>query len=53
MYTLFDVSKHHILEIFFKKKVLINLAVTADFPLLCLEYISISLSGNHDSVDLL
>ena len=52
MYTLFDVSKHHILEIFLKE-VLINLAVTADFPLLYVEYISVSLSCNHDSVDLL
>ena len=34
-------------------RVLINLSATTDFPLLCVECISISLSSNHDFIDLL
>ena len=34
-------------------KVLMNLSATADFPSLCVEYISIPLSCNHDFNDLL
>ena len=34
-------------------KVLINLSATIDFPLLCAEYISISLFSDHEFIDLL
>ena len=34
-------------------KVLIDLSATTDFPLLCIEYISISLSFNHFLKELL
>ena len=34
-------------------RVLINLSATTYFPLLCVECISISLSSNHDFIDLL
>ena len=33
--------------------VLVNLSAATDFPLLCIEYISILLSFNHDFIDLL
>ena len=34
-------------------KVLINISATSDFPSLCVQYISVSLSCNHDFIDLL
>ena len=51
IYTLFGTEVTYMQILFFK--VLINLSTTTDFPSLCVEYISISLSCNHDFIDLL
>ena len=51
MHTVFDMEAIYMYIFFFK--VLINLSATTDFSSLCVEYISISLSCNHDFTDLL
>ena len=51
-YLFFDIEVIYIFKILFLN-VLINLSAAAYFPSLCVEYISVSLSNNHDFIDLL
>ena len=51
IYTIFDTEVIYLLILFFR--LLINFSPTADFHSLCFEYIFISLSYNHDLIDIL
>ena len=51
IYMFFDIEVIYSYILLFK--VLINLSATADFPSLCVEYISISFFSSHDKIGLL
>ena len=51
IYTFFYIKVIYLQILFFK--ILINLSATTDFTSLCIEYISVWLSCNHDFTDLL